>query len=275
MTPLATQRARLRDLAVLALVAGAPAIPGAVLGASVTNPELSTLLLGFGVGAIVRVVVVLVPAVRPRPGGSVSPAILAGIAGGVLIMYATGLLVTALSGRRGRCPDRSARLPLALTLPSATASAQESGRWPAAARSRRRSRPRWAACRACAAAPRCTGRRRAGAPAAPPTGRAPAGPASGRWSSPPRRPPPAAAARPRRPATRAPARRRRAARRRGSAAPAISWSGRCPPGRCRPGPPGGRTGPAGWRSTRRAARPAAGRAGRRRPARRRPSSPAR
>ncbi|GAA3157427.1 metal transporter [Blastococcus jejuensis] len=95
VTPLATQRARLLDLAGLALIAGAPAIPGAVLGASVTNPELSTLLLGLGVGAIVRVVVVLVPAVRTRPGGTVSPSALAGIAGGVLLMYATGLLVTA------------------------------------------------------------------------------------------------------------------------------------------------------------------------------------
>jgi zinc transporter, ZIP family len=95
VTPLATQRARLRHLAGLALVAGAPAIPGALLGASVTSPELSTLLLGLGVGAILRVVVVLVPAVRSRPGTPVSPASLAGIAGGVLLMYATGLLVTA------------------------------------------------------------------------------------------------------------------------------------------------------------------------------------
>ena len=95
VTPLATQRTRLRVLAGLALIAGAPAIPGAVLGASVTNPELSTLLLGLGVGAIVRVVVVLLPAVRGRPGAPVSPTTLAGIAAGVLLMYATGLLVTA------------------------------------------------------------------------------------------------------------------------------------------------------------------------------------
>ncbi len=95
VTPLATQRTRLRSLAALALVAGAPAIPGAVLGASVTNPELSALLLGLGVGAIVRVVVVLVPSLRSSPGAPVSPAALAGIAGGVLLMYATGLLVTA------------------------------------------------------------------------------------------------------------------------------------------------------------------------------------
>jgi hypothetical protein len=95
VTPLATERARLRDLAVLALVAGAPAIPGAVLGASVTSPELSTLLLGLGVGAILRVVVVLVPSLRARGGAPVAPAGLVGIAVGVLIMYATGLLVTA------------------------------------------------------------------------------------------------------------------------------------------------------------------------------------
>ena len=62
---------------------------------SVDNAELSALLLGVGVGAIVQVVVVLVPSVRTSPGAPVSPAALAGIAGGVLLMYATGLLVTA------------------------------------------------------------------------------------------------------------------------------------------------------------------------------------
>jgi zinc transporter ZupT len=95
VTPLAAERARMRDLAALALVAGAPAIPGAVLGASVTSPELSALLLGLGVGAVLRVVVVLVPSLRAGRGERVSPAGLVGIAGGVLIMYATGLLVTA------------------------------------------------------------------------------------------------------------------------------------------------------------------------------------
>ena len=95
VTPLAASPARLRDLAVLGLIAGAPAIPGAVLGASVTNPELSTLLLGLGVGAVARVVAVLAPALRPQPGSPMSPVTLAAIAGGALLMYATGLLVTA------------------------------------------------------------------------------------------------------------------------------------------------------------------------------------
>jgi hypothetical protein len=95
VTPLATQRARLRDLAALGLLAGGPAVPGAVLGAATTNSELSALLLGLGVGAILRVVVVLAPGLRPRPGASPSPATLTGIAVGVLVMYATGLLVTA------------------------------------------------------------------------------------------------------------------------------------------------------------------------------------
>lgn len=95
VAPLATRRVRRRHLAALALGAGAPAVPGALLGASVTNPELSTLLLGLGVGAILRVVVVLLPSVRARPGVAMSPVVLAAIAGGVLLMYATGLLVTA------------------------------------------------------------------------------------------------------------------------------------------------------------------------------------
>lgn len=95
VTPLASSRTRLRHLVALGLIAGAPAIPGAIVGASVTNPELSTLLLGFAVGAIARVVVVLVPALRSRPGTPIAPSTAAGIIGGLLLMYATGLLVIA------------------------------------------------------------------------------------------------------------------------------------------------------------------------------------
>ena len=55
------RRASLPLLAGLGLVAGAPAIIGALLGASVDNAELSAFLLGIGVGAIVQVIVQLAP----------------------------------------------------------------------------------------------------------------------------------------------------------------------------------------------------------------------
>ena len=78
----------------LGLIAGAPAILGALIGASVYNPELSTFLLGLGVGAIVQVVQQLWPTMRDEGGITLRPATVAGIIAGALILYATGLLVT-------------------------------------------------------------------------------------------------------------------------------------------------------------------------------------
>lgn len=82
-------------LLVLGLVAGAPAILGAVIGATVTNPELSTFLLGLGVGAIVQVVVQLAPAMRDDGGRLLHPRAAAGVAAGALALYGTSLLVAA------------------------------------------------------------------------------------------------------------------------------------------------------------------------------------
>ena len=78
----------------LGLIAGGPAILGAVIGASVYNPELSTFLLGLGVGAIVQVVQQLWPTMRDEGGVALRPSTVGGIIGGALILYLTGLLVT-------------------------------------------------------------------------------------------------------------------------------------------------------------------------------------
>lgn len=98
---LAAQRPGVPRLLGLGLIAGAPAILGAVLGAGVNNAELSLLLLGLGIGAIAQVVVQIAPALRTtddRATGTVAAmdatAIL-GVAVGVAAMYATGLLVLA------------------------------------------------------------------------------------------------------------------------------------------------------------------------------------
>ncbi|HEX6115722.1 MAG TPA: ZIP family metal transporter [Solirubrobacterales bacterium] len=78
----------------LGLIAGAPAIAGAVIGASISNAELSTLLIGVGVGAIVQVIVQLAPTIRDAAGRALTPGVVGGILAGVLTMYATGLLVS-------------------------------------------------------------------------------------------------------------------------------------------------------------------------------------
>jgi zinc transporter ZupT len=77
----------------LGVIAGAPAILGAVIGAAAYNQELSTFLLGIGVGAIVQVIVQLVPSIRDGEGRALHPLSVAGIIAGALVLYLTGLLV--------------------------------------------------------------------------------------------------------------------------------------------------------------------------------------
>lgn len=95
VAPLTRRRPSVLWLVLLGLVAGAPAILGALIGASVTSAELSGLLLGVGVGAILQVMVQLVPALRSDGGQPLEPAAIGGLAAGVAIMYVTGLLVVA------------------------------------------------------------------------------------------------------------------------------------------------------------------------------------
>ncbi len=88
-------RPSLRRLAMLGLIAGAPAIIGAIIGASAFNPELAALLIGVGIGAIVQVIVQLVPAIRDRAGRALYPASVGGILAGAAVLYMTGLLISA------------------------------------------------------------------------------------------------------------------------------------------------------------------------------------
>jgi hypothetical protein len=77
------------------MIAGVPAILGAFIGASVNNPELAALLIGIGIGAIVQVIVQLVPTIRDRAGRALYPASVAGIFVGAALLYSTGLLISA------------------------------------------------------------------------------------------------------------------------------------------------------------------------------------
>jgi len=96
VAPLAgRKRPSLMRLGLLGLVAGAPAIIGAFIGASAYNPELATLLIGFGIGAIVQVIVQLVPSIRDGAGRALYPASVGGILAGIGVLYLTGLLISA------------------------------------------------------------------------------------------------------------------------------------------------------------------------------------
>lgn len=95
VAPLAHRRPSLTRLVGLGLLAGGPAVVGAAIGASVTDAAISSALFGIGVGAIVQVIIQLAPSLRSRTGKLLDPTIAGGVSAGLLIMYATGLLVAA------------------------------------------------------------------------------------------------------------------------------------------------------------------------------------
>ena len=93
VAPLAQERPRLRRLALLGLIAGAPAILGAWIGASAFDASLAAFMFGVGVGAIARVVVQIAPQVRDRTGRLLHPLAAGGLVAGLALMYTTGLLI--------------------------------------------------------------------------------------------------------------------------------------------------------------------------------------
>jgi zinc transporter ZupT len=95
VAPLSHTRASLGRLVGLGLIAGAPAVLGAWIGASLFNPSLVSLLFGAGIGAIAQVVVQIWPALRPAAGSRLDGTAFAGLLGGAAAMYATGLLIGA------------------------------------------------------------------------------------------------------------------------------------------------------------------------------------
>jgi ZIP family zinc transporter len=88
------RRVSVRRLALLALVAGAPAIVGAWTGGFVRSDVLGVVFFAAAAGAAFEVVVEVGRYLRARaPGGLTSGYVLGGFLAGVVVMYATGLLV--------------------------------------------------------------------------------------------------------------------------------------------------------------------------------------
>ncbi len=95
VAPIARQRTTLPRLAALGLLAGGPAVLGAWIGAGAYTPSIAALLFGFGAGAIVQVIITLLPSLRDDDGRVLHPGAVAGMLGGIGLMFATGLLVAA------------------------------------------------------------------------------------------------------------------------------------------------------------------------------------
>jgi zinc transporter ZupT len=87
-------RPSLQRLLALGLIAGAPAILGAIIGASIYNQEIATFLIGVGVGAIIQVIGQLLPSIRDKDGRALHPLSIAGIVAGAIFLFATGLLIS-------------------------------------------------------------------------------------------------------------------------------------------------------------------------------------
>jgi ZIP family zinc transporter len=94
VAPIARSHPSAGRLAVLGLVAGAPAVLGAWIGAAAFNASLAAFLFGFGAGAIVQVIVQLAPSLRDDRGRTLHPPAVAGLLAGLALMFATGLLVS-------------------------------------------------------------------------------------------------------------------------------------------------------------------------------------
>ena len=79
----------------LGLLAGLPAVPGVWLGSQAVGPFWIALCFGIGAGAILQVIieVLAVLARRSGPAALTSGASLAGAALGLVVMYATAILV--------------------------------------------------------------------------------------------------------------------------------------------------------------------------------------
>jgi zinc transporter, ZIP family len=94
VAPIAHTRPGARRLALLGLVAGAPAVLGAWIGAAAFNASLAAFLFGFGAGAIVQVIVQLAPSLRDEGGRTLHPRAVLGLLAGLALMFATGLFVS-------------------------------------------------------------------------------------------------------------------------------------------------------------------------------------
>jgi zinc transporter, ZIP family len=85
---------RLSRLVLLGVLAGAPAVLGAWIGASAFNPSLAAFMFGLGAGAIAQVVVQIAPSVRDAENRLLHPLAVGGLVAGLVLMYATSLLVS-------------------------------------------------------------------------------------------------------------------------------------------------------------------------------------
>lgn len=92
VSPMAKTKPMIGKIAIMGIIAGAPAIFGAWVGGFVYSPFTAVVFLAIGAGAIFQVVVSLIKWIREDSGLS-SSSIIVGISVGMLIMYFTSIFV--------------------------------------------------------------------------------------------------------------------------------------------------------------------------------------
>lgn len=94
VAPIARDRPSWQRLAVLGLIAGTPAIVGTWIGGFTYSLPLAALFLGVGAGALFQVAWEIGRIIRRDEARGPAPFVnFAGVAAGMLVMYATGLLM--------------------------------------------------------------------------------------------------------------------------------------------------------------------------------------
>ncbi len=87
-------KAMIGKLAILGLIAGAPAIFGAWVGGFVYSPFTTVVFLSIGAGAIFQVIIIILKWIREEGDKNLSSAaVISGISVGMVIMYLTSILV--------------------------------------------------------------------------------------------------------------------------------------------------------------------------------------
>lgn len=94
IAPVVRDRPSLRQLALMGLLGGAPAILGAWLGGFSPSATLALFFLSIGAGAIFEVVYEIALMIKNDPQAAKMPfAMVSGITGGMLLLWITGLLI--------------------------------------------------------------------------------------------------------------------------------------------------------------------------------------
>jgi ZIP family zinc transporter len=94
IAPVARDRPTIRQLIVMGLVGGGPAILGAWLGGFAPSPTLAVLFLAIGAGAIFEVVYEIAQMMRKDTQAAKMPvALFTGVTAGMLLLWVTGLLI--------------------------------------------------------------------------------------------------------------------------------------------------------------------------------------